>query len=197
LRLRFRLALVLVSKTCVSSSNPTAIGLWLVPPQIAPALRPSPLAAANSHKACGPPGSRSSPGLRPSESALSPAPACVRLAPHAGLKPAFWSCLGVPVIVEAQLALRFNLPGLPFPDGAPACAFASILPVPSEPFSKLRLAPQLSRPALPDLPSGSGHPVPGLRPAPLVRPSSLPLLLPSGLRPPVSAPAPPRARSAH
>lgn len=34
-----------------------------------------------------------------------------------------------------------QLSGLPFPDGAPACAFASILPVPSGPFSKLRLAP--------------------------------------------------------
>jgi len=46
--------------------SPPAIGLRFVPPQTAPALRPSPLAAANSLKACGPPGSRSSPGLRPS-----------------------------------------------------------------------------------------------------------------------------------
>jgi len=53
-----------------------------------------------------------------------------------------------------------------------------------------------SCPALPDLPSGSEPPVPGLRPARLARPSSLPSLPPSGLRPPVSAPAPPRARSA-
>jgi hypothetical protein len=64
--------------------------------------------------------------LRSSESALSPAPACVRLAPRAALKPASQSCLGVPVIVEAQLALHFNLPGLPFRMGP---LRASILPV--------------------------------------------------------------------
>jgi hypothetical protein len=64
--------------------------------------------------ACGPPGSRSLQDLRPPESALSPAPTCVWLAPPAALEPASQSCLGVPVIVEAQLAPHFNLPGLPF-----------------------------------------------------------------------------------
>jgi hypothetical protein len=101
--------------------------------------------------ACGPPGSQSSPGLRPSESALSPAPACVRLAPRAALEPAFRSCLGVPVIVEAPLAPHFNLPGLPFPDGAlagfhPSGAFRTVLET-----SACASAP---RPILPDLPSG-------------------------------------------
>jgi hypothetical protein len=97
-----------------SSSSTPAIGLWLVPPQIAPALRPSPLAAANSqrpvdHRALDPYRACAS-----CESALSPAPACVRLAPRAALVPASQSCLGVPVIVEAWLAPHFNLPGLPF-----------------------------------------------------------------------------------
>src|SRR6185437_14487601 len=131
--------------------------------------------------------------LRSAESALSPAPACVRLAPRAALEPASQSCLGVPVIVEARLALHFNLPGLPFPDGAlasfhPSGAFRTVLET-----SACASAP---RPILPDLPSGSEPPVPGSRPALSVRPSSLPSLPPSDLRPPVSAPAPPRARLA-
>jgi len=141
---------------------------------------------------CGPPGSRSSPGLRPSESALSPAPSCVRLAPRAGWEPASWSCLGVPC-ADCRLApacssrvsrSRMDALASPHPSGA----FRTVL--------KTGTFAPASRPALPDLPSGSRPPVPGSRPAPSARPSSLPLLPPSGFRPPVSAPAPPRARSA-
>jgi len=97
-----------------SSPSTSAIGLWFVPPQTAWILRPSPLAVSQLPMACGPPGSRSTSGLRPCESALSPAPACVWLAPRAALVPASQSCLGVPVIAEVRLAPRFNLPGLPF-----------------------------------------------------------------------------------
>jgi hypothetical protein len=132
--------------------------------------------------------------LRSAESALSPAPACVRLAPHAALEPASQSCLGVPVIAEVQLAPRSNLPGLPF---RMVPLRASILPVPSEPFSKRRLAPlplaQFFRTCLP---------VPDLLRlacalhALSVRPACL-RVCPSDLRPPVFAPAPPRARSAN
>jgi len=69
---------------------------------------------------------------------------------------------------------------------------APILPVPSETVLEAR-AP---RPALPDSPSGVRPPVQGSRPALSTCPSSLPSHLPSDFRPPVSAPAPPRARSA-
>jgi hypothetical protein len=116
--------------------------------------------------------------LRSAESALSPAPACVRLAPRAALEPASQSCLGVPVIAEVRLAPRSNLPGLPFPDGAlasfhPSGAFRTVL--------ETSACAAASRPILPDLPSGSGPPAPGLRPARSVRPSSLPSRLPFGL----------------
>lgn len=106
------------------SSNTPAIGPWLVPPQTATALRPLPLAAANSqrpvdHRALDP----------RCESALSPAPACVRLAPRAALVPASQSCLSVPVIAEVRLQASLQLAGSSVQDVALA---SRIPPVPSE-----------------------------------------------------------------
>lgn len=56
------------------SSSPPAIGLWLVPPQTAPALRPSPLAAANSQRPV-------------DHRALDPRKTCVPLNPPSRLLP--------------------------------------------------------------------------------------------------------------
>jgi hypothetical protein len=130
--------------------------------------------------------------LRPPESALSPAPACVQLAPRAALVPASQSCLSVPVVAEVRLAPRLNLPGVPFRMLPLRASSLRCLP---KPFLKLRLAPPLlARPFRTCLPVSDLLCL--ARALRLVRPSSLPLPLPSGFRPPASAPAPPRARSA-
>jgi hypothetical protein len=150
----------------------SGIGLRLVPPQTAPALRPSPLAVSQLPLVCGPPGSRSledscPPEIRPLACSSSRSACASRRS-----EPAFRSCLGVPVVVEVRLAPRFNLPGLPFRMMPLRASSLRCLP---KPFS--RLAP-LARPFRTRLPVRE-PPVPGLRPALWVRPSSLPLRLPS------------------
>jgi len=143
--------------------------------------------------ACGPPGSRSSPAC-----AFANPPSRLLLRAFSLRLPPLW-CRPLSPASASPLSLEssFRL--------APTCRVfrsgwmplrASILPVPSETVLEASACASTSRPALPDSPSGFGPPVPGLRPALLVRPSSLPLRLPSGFRPPASAPAPPRARSA-
>ena len=143
--------------------------------------------------ACGPSGSRSSPACAfesPPSRLLLPAFG-LRLAPlwNRPLSPASASPLSL------KSGLRLASTCRVFRSGWGPCELPSFRCLP-RPFSKLRLAPEASRPTLPDLPFGSGPPVPDLRPAPLARPSSLPLLPLLDLRPLVSAPAPPRARSA-
>jgi hypothetical protein len=130
-----------------------------------------------------------SPGLRPFESTLRPAPSCVRLAPSAGLKSAL-----------------LVLPRRPLPAGAGSRLHSAFGVFRSRPA--LQLAPSIqSFRGLPDQPSA-----PGLRPSlpsdpPAFPPDSLSGLRlpvkPSGrlrcappdLRPSVHPPAPPRAWS--
>jgi len=105
-----------VSRTRVPFPGPPAIGLRLVPPQTAPALRPSPLAAANS--------------LRPVDHrALDPHRACALLDPPSRLLPRAFGLRLAPVgnrppgPASASPACRLpacaciQLSGLPFPDG--------------------------------------------------------------------------------
>ena len=173
--------------------QPNGFGLWLVPPQTAPALRPSPLAAANSQR---PADHRA---LDPCKTCVRPNPPSRLLPPAFGLRlPPLWNRPLSPASaspLSLKLSLRLTSTCRVFrsrwtPLRAPT------LPVPSETVLEASACASTSRPALPDSPSGVRLPVPGSRPAPSVCPSSLPSRLPSGFRPPASAPAPPRARSA-
>lgn len=145
--------------------------------------------------ACGSSGSRSSMGLRPSESALSPLPTCVWLAPPAVLEPAFRSCLGVPSLLTAgsrlHPALRYSvLNGL------------SGLRLRSHPSGAFRdrSCDRSFRPCLSPGPSGLAFRfrLSCAWLAPCTLDPSVQLAFASALdfRPPVFAPAPPRARAA-
>jgi len=146
--------------------------------------------------ACGPPGSRSSPAcaFENPPSRLLPPAFGLRLAPLWNRPPGPASASPLSLKSGLRLASTCRVFRSGWGSGLRLRFHPSgVLP---RPFSKASACASASRPALPDSPSGSGPPVPGLRPAPSARPSSLPSRLPSGLRPPVSAPAPPRARSA-
>jgi len=164
------------------SSTP-AIDPWLVPPQTAPALLPSPLAAANSQR---PVDHRALDPHRNPPSRLLPPAFGLRLAPSgAGLSvlPQRLRYRRSPACASLQLA------GSSVQDAVLADL---IPPVPSETV----LEAHASRPALPDSPSGSAllHLACALHPW-SVRPACLRVCL--QLAPLVSAPAPPRARSAY
>ena len=99
--------------------SPPAISLWLVPPQTAPALRPSPLAAANSqrpvdHRALNP--HRACALLNPPSRLLPPAFG-LRLAPlwNRPLSPASAS----PLSLKLELAPSLQLAGSPVPGWCP------------------------------------------------------------------------------
>jgi len=147
------------------SSTP-AIDPWLVPPQTAPALLPSPLAAANSqrpvdHRALDP---HRNPPSRPLPPAFG-----LRLAPLwcRPLSPASASPL------SPESGLRLAPTCRVFRSGCCPCG-----PHPSGAFRDRSRGSRLS-PGPSGLAFRLGPPAPGLRPAPLVRPSSLPSRLPS------------------
>jgi hypothetical protein len=179
-----------VSRTCVPFPSPPAIDLRIVPPLFCSGLAAFASCGANSlrpvdHRALDP--RRACAPLNPPSRLFQPAFG-LRLAPHwyRPLSPA----LASPLSLKSSSRLA-STPGSSVRDGALACAFACH---PSGAFQAV-LEAHASRPALPDSPFGSNHLrlACALHPWP-VRPACL--RFPSGLRPPGSAPAPPRARSA-